>query len=221
MKQSISRLIHFASAAALTAVSCAATADEAEIFVGLGNAVTAERPNILFIIDTSGSMTTNVTTQVPFNPSTVYAGTCLADRVYFESGTDASDPPSCTNGNSVPLAAFKCQTALDQMAIFGSYVATPAAQWRGAGPRWRNINGNTAANVWVECQADAGTHGDGVNLTQALGGGCGPGPLDREFGPGDHLDCEQLPTAATCSTPRTTSTGSTTRARLRRAASTS
>ena len=92
MKQSISRLIHFASAAALTAVSCAATADEAEIFVGLGNAVTAERPNILFIIDTSGSMSTNVTTQVPFNPSTVYPGACSSRRVYFESGTDAQRP---------------------------------------------------------------------------------------------------------------------------------
>ncbi len=163
MKQTASRLAHFAGAAALTALACAATADETEIFVGTGNAVSSQRPNILFVMDTSGSMSTDVVTQVPFDPATTYSGSCDANRVYFEQGSNSSSPPACTNANSVPLVAFKCDAALQSFTTAGYYVADRAAQWRGAGPRWRNINGNTGNSVWVECRADAGVHGDGTN----------------------------------------------------------
>jgi hypothetical protein len=55
MNTTANRLLSFAAAAALGAMSCAASADETEIFVGTGNAVSGHA-NILFIIDTSGSM---------------------------------------------------------------------------------------------------------------------------------------------------------------------
>ncbi len=100
MNQTINRLFHFASAAALTALSCAATADETEIFVGAGNSVSSERPNILFIIDTSGSMDTDVVTQVPFDPATDYPGTCADESGLLRSrATNSSNPPACTNTN--------------------------------------------------------------------------------------------------------------------------
>ena len=88
------------------------------------------------------------------------------------------------------------------MAIFGSYVADRAAQWRGAGPRWRNINGNTGNNVWVECQADAGMHGDGVNLTKLWAADAGQGPWTANSAQADRPGLRTMPTAATCSTPR-------------------
>jgi len=163
MKQTTTRLFHFAGAAALTALACAATADEAEIFVGTGNAVSNQRPNILFIMDTSGSMNTNVVTQVPFNPATTYPGSCSSSRVYFQLGSNSSNPPSCTNANSVPLVAFKCNAAIQAFTTAGFYVADRAAQWRGNPLRWRGINGNTSNSFWVECRADAGIHGDGMN----------------------------------------------------------
>jgi len=176
MSKTTTRLLSFASAAALAALGCAASADEAEIFVGTDNAVSNERPNILFVIDTSGSMSTNVVTQVPFNPAVTYPGTCDPTRVYFQTGSNSSNPPSCTNNTSVPLVAFKCNTALTNMALSGYYVADRAAQWRGSGPRWRNINGNTGAAVWVECRADAGVHGNGVNVTNLWAADAGNGP---------------------------------------------
>ncbi len=176
MNQTIKRLVHIAGAAALSALNVAAMADETEIFVGVGNAATSERPNILFIIDTSGSMSTNVVTQVPFKPTTTYPGTCAANRVYLQQGSNSSNPPSCTSANSVPLVAFKCNAALQAFTTAGFYIADRAAQWRGAGPRWRNIQGNTANNVWVECRADAGVHGDGVNLTRLWAADAGSGP---------------------------------------------
>jgi type IV pilus assembly protein PilY1 len=170
------RYFRLASASLLLTLAGAAAADETEIFTGSGNIVSAQLPNILFIVDSSGSMRTDVVTQVPFDPATTYAGTCSASRVYFIQGTNSSTPPNCSDNNSVPLAAFKCNTALQAMATTGYYVADRAAQWRGSGPRWRNINGNTAATVWVECKADAGLHGDGVNLTKRWAADAGNGP---------------------------------------------
>ncbi len=176
MKHTATRFLNFASAAALTALSCAATADEAEIFVGTGNAASNQRPNILFIIDTSGSMDTDVVTQVPYNPATVYPGSCSSSRVYFVAGSNSSSPPACSNNTSVPLVAFKCNAALQSMALSGYYVADRAAQWRGTGPRWRGITGNTGNSVWVECKADAGVHGNGVDLVKLWAADAANGP---------------------------------------------
>jgi type IV pilus assembly protein PilY1 len=182
MNKTVRNLVHFAGAAALTALNCAATADETEIFVGVGNSVSSERPNILFVIDTSGSMSTDVVTQVPFNPATVYPGTCSATRVYLQQGNNSSNPPSCTNANSVPLVAFKCNAALQSFATAGFYIADRAAQWRGSGPRWRNVQGNTGNSVWVECRADAGIHGDGVNASRLWAADAGNGPWTANAG---------------------------------------
>src|SRR6188768_1196514 len=100
MNKTANRLLSFAAAAALGAMSCAASADETEIFVGTGNAVTGQRPNILFIIDTSGSMSTSVLTQDPFDPATTYSGPCNTGRVYYAAGSDANNAPNCSNNNS-------------------------------------------------------------------------------------------------------------------------
>ncbi len=162
MNQAIRRSLRLAGAATLLALTGAAWADETEIFTGALNAVTAQRPNILFVIDTSGSMDTEVVTQVPFDPADSYPGGCSTNRVYFQRGSDSSDPPNCADSSSVPLAAFSCDAALQAMAVNG-YSLERAGQWRGSPRRWRGINGGTGSTTWVECFADAGLHGDGVN----------------------------------------------------------
>ena len=58
------------ASAAFCALAGIAGADEAEIFVGTGNAVTSQRPNILLIMDTSGSMDEDVQTQAPYTAAT-------------------------------------------------------------------------------------------------------------------------------------------------------
>ncbi|HXV08551.1 MAG TPA: hypothetical protein VD791_11015, partial [Burkholderiales bacterium] len=67
MKPTTTRSFRIAASAALLALAAPALADDAEIFVGTGSVVSSQRPNILFVMDTSGSMSTNVTTQVPYN----------------------------------------------------------------------------------------------------------------------------------------------------------
>jgi len=178
MKQTATRIANFAGAVALTALTCLAHADESEIFVGTGNSVSNQRPNILFIMDTSGSMSTNVVTQVPFDPATTYAGSCNPNRVYFRSGSDSNSPPSCSNSNSVPLAAFKCNAASLAFPTAGYYIADRAAQWRTVSgqTRWRSITITGSNTAWVECRADAGVHGDGVNLTRLWAANPNAGP---------------------------------------------
>jgi type IV pilus assembly protein PilY1 len=168
-KQNAGRFIRSATcaaSAALCVLAGVAGADETEIFVGTGNAVSNQRPNILFIMDTSGSMDEDVETQVPFNPADDYPGTCADNVIYYEQGSNSSDPPSCTDTNSVPVANFKCDAGTQAMTVGGYYVADRAAQWRGSPKRWRGINGSNAADAWVECRADAGLHGNGVNTTK-------------------------------------------------------
>jgi type IV pilus assembly protein PilY1 len=173
MKHPTTRIFHSALAAA-SAVLCAlagiASADESEIFVGTGNAVSSQRPNILLIMDTSGSMDEDVVTQVPYDPAAVFDGDDdRDDRIFYSQGSNSSDPPDCNNANSVPAALFKCDAGLQTMAVAGYYIAAQAAQYRAnnAGTkRWRNVNGSNTADAWVECRADAGDHGDGVNNTR-------------------------------------------------------
>ena len=58
-----------AAAAVVLLANTPAIADDTELFVGAAVAAPPSRPNILFVLDTSGSMDTNVTTQVSFDPA--------------------------------------------------------------------------------------------------------------------------------------------------------
>jgi type IV pilus assembly protein PilY1 len=180
MKPTVTRILPLAVAsfATLAALSGLARADEAEIFFGTGNAVSNARPNILFIMDTSGSMSTDVTTQVPFDPATTYSGSCNANRVYFRSGNNSNSPPSCSDSASIPAASFKCNVASQQFLTAGYFIAGRAAQWRRASGqwRWRSITITNSNTAWVECQDDAGVHGDGADLAElwAADGNNGP-----------------------------------------------
>jgi len=179
MNKTATRLFSFGAAAMLTAMSFASLADETEIFVGTGNAVSGQLPNILFIIDTSGSMDTNVVTQDPFDPATTYAGPCDTTRVYYSSGSDANNLPNCSNTNSsVPAAAYKCAASAAGFATVGYYLADRAAQWRTQGKKtqWNSINVNNSNTAYVECRADAGIHGDGVNLLKLWATDAATGP---------------------------------------------
>src|SRR5688572_22674719 len=164
------RALSCMASAALCVLAGVAGADESEIFVGTGNAVSSQRPNILFIMDTSGSMDEDVVTQVPFDPAVVFPGNSNCNgRIFYAQGSSSSTPPSCNDSNSVPAANFKCDAGAQTMAVSGFYVAAQGAQYRAdsAGvKRWRNINGSNAADAWVECRADSGVHGGGVDMTR-------------------------------------------------------
>ncbi|MGC3982267.1 MAG: PilC/PilY family type IV pilus protein [Steroidobacteraceae bacterium] len=87
----------------------AAMADDTEIFYG--STATASAPNIMLILDTSGSMDTNVTTAVAYDAGTTYtwsAGSCDSSYVYYATN---STVPTCSTTNRVLATQFYCSPA--------------------------------------------------------------------------------------------------------------
>jgi type IV pilus assembly protein PilY1 len=108
----------------------AAFADDSEIFIGTSNSGVA--PNILFILDTSGSMRTEVREQrPPYDPATTYTGTCLSDRLYTLSSNTTALPNGCDADGMgfVDLALMDCDSATSPLATVGRYTGR-FVQWR-------------------------------------------------------------------------------------------
>jgi len=166
MRSFIHRISGLLASAALTlVVATPAAADDTEIFVPQGGS--SVKPNVLFILDTSGSMNTEVITEsAPYDPLTTYAGSCNTGRVYWlrDQGSPLL-PPSCdgSNDNWFNLTQMKCITALNEMTLAGRSSTLRAAQFDTGDVRWEQIRA-TVKNLPVECRSDAGVHGDGVNV---------------------------------------------------------
>ncbi|MGH8236825.1 MAG: hypothetical protein ACREXP_07350, partial [Steroidobacteraceae bacterium] len=153
--------------AATTAVlaSAGAYADDTEIF--RGNPNNAAAPNIMLILDTSGSMGSNTISPIAYAPGTTYAGTgdCsgIGGRVYWSTN---SNVPDCDSDNWFLLTDLKCAAALTTTALGtggnGSYLDR-FIRWRtnsnNSNRSWRTLSTNGNPND-VECLADNGNDGD-------------------------------------------------------------
>jgi len=147
---------------ALLAVGCAsvAFADDTEIFVG--QTTTAASPNIMFIMDTSGSMGTNVVTTAPFDPASDYVGrgtgACsgLSGHVFYATG---STVPRCNSNAWFPVANQLCSAATAVLSDGGTGVYGPdnLIRWRGnsGNRRWQSGNFNGSGASDVDCQSDS------------------------------------------------------------------
>ena len=143
------------------AVGSPVYADDTEIFVATPNSTGADKPNILFILDSSGSMRTIERTQEPYNASIDYPGNCQSNRYYW---TDSGSAPECGSDNNqyIDKDKFVCAQAVPQMATAGWYTDTMAQYRRNRGNwRWRKLRRRN--NRIVECENDSGSHGEGVD----------------------------------------------------------
>jgi type IV pilus assembly protein PilY1 len=187
MNRKIPRWTMLTACAALSALSgMAVHADDTEIYLGQPTTAAEGRPNILFIIDTSGSMAGEVSTQVAYDPATVYDGDCPQGRIYWKSATAnlRSVPVSRDNCELrddddatgwVDADKFLCKTAKDVIDLNGFQPVTRTAQWRPAqtpsNRKWSQLrrpnDGNNANANPVECADDSDPskmdppHGDG------------------------------------------------------------
>ncbi|MGB8326155.1 MAG: PilC/PilY family type IV pilus protein, partial [Steroidobacteraceae bacterium] len=134
-----------------------ALADDTEIFVNQA-AANGVRPNVLLILDTSGSMNSFVEGgKKPYDPARVYAGQCDATRLYFRRG--GGTPPDCGTGQttqSVPSSASACASATSSLASVGLWLGR-IAQWDPTQLQWGMLR--NGASLPLECEADAGTNG--------------------------------------------------------------
>src|SRR5882757_4465619 len=94
MRISKSTLSFIYTTAALLLTAVSAYADDTEIFNI--TATTPTNPNILFILDTSGSMGSGVYTTPTYDAATTYSNTsgspCDATKIYYEKGATT---PTC------------------------------------------------------------------------------------------------------------------------------
>jgi type IV pilus assembly protein PilY1 len=145
-----------------------AVADDSELFIGTSTAAGAQ-PNILLVIDNSISMRDDVRTQGDFvhDPLNLYpAGTsgCRADRVYYVIGS--APQPACNTSQWFYLSALKCDAALQKFVTVGYYTDYVAQYDDSSDRRWEALStSSTRRDNAVECQDDAGVHGDGINTT--------------------------------------------------------
>jgi type IV pilus assembly protein PilY1 len=139
----------------------AAWGDDTELFVGMASASSASRPNILLIIDNSGSMGDEILTQDTYNPASTYAGTCSTSVIYWRTNTGT--PPDCATARYFNNTAMMCQAGLTSLASAGEFT-DQMAQYNDStgrnGKTWGSIS-QFQRNRLVECQDDNGVHGDG------------------------------------------------------------
>jgi type IV pilus assembly protein PilY1 len=140
MRSQRSRLLTISISALLASSIClTAFADDSEIF---GSAATTPLPpNILFILDTSGSMDSHVYKRADFNPSNPYNSTythaCDDSLIYYETGTNipTCGSPAVTRGRvtipEIPASPSFAKTALKCMAANNSLWGTSTINAKG------------------------------------------------------------------------------------------
>jgi type IV pilus assembly protein PilY1 len=165
----------------LTLAAGAALADDTEIFFNTN--VNGANANVMFILDTSGSMNDVVTSQVAYDSTQTYtadrcAGNFATDRVYYGTGGTL---PSCGSTNYILNTSFKC---VDASAVLASGAGTATAGYYAGSAliQWGPITVNTGTRrrpilttvyEWqpslgitngtdVECRNDNGVAGRGT-----------------------------------------------------------
>ena len=151
------------AATVLVLGSAGAYADDIEIF--LGNPSNLAAPNIMLILDTSGSMGSNTISPVPYDRNFTYGGTgnCsgIANRVYWSTNNNV---PDCDSGNWFDISLLKCAAALTGNALgtggTGAYLDR-FVRWRGNNNSrsWQTLSNNNNPQE-VECRADNGIDGN-------------------------------------------------------------
>lgn len=161
-----------ASCVYIIAAAVPALADDTELLLLNPSAVAQSKPNIMFIMDTSGSMDSEEETVRPYDSSEPNTGLCDTNKLYW---TAVDVVPVCDgSGNeiqSIDKSAFMCEAANRRLSGIGSYSNT-LVQWRGTpfsfsgGTSgsvywWQDLDPNNGVD-FVECLEDRMDHGDGT-----------------------------------------------------------
>ena len=155
---------------ALTA-GAPAFADDTELLLVAPPDPSLLKPNVIFILDTSGSMKEIQETGAPYDPNADYSahGSCDRNNMYY---SEDGSVPVCSGGNTlyVDKESWNCAAADVQVAGVGSYTGVlvqyrdPEEDLDGDGfdddddKQWLPLEpGNSSDDV--ECEADSGAHG--------------------------------------------------------------
>jgi type IV pilus assembly protein PilY1 len=161
------------------AMTCGAPAiaDDTELLLVAPPDPTQLKPNVIFVLDTSGSMDTVQEIGAAYDSLTDYSafGSCERDSFYYLDGAAAAGTvPVCDASNIRILdkTAFKCAASVTQIAGVGSFTNGMVQYRIGASglSEWSDLLPGNEDDI-VECFDDSGVHGDGrASLVYAASG---------------------------------------------------
>ncbi len=152
---------------ALALLASVANADDTELFVtGFDAPASCNIPNVLFIVDNSGSMGAQVETQVSWDPQQSFDGCFDANTIYY---TQTGELPECGATQNFPKADNFCAAADERLALVGRYDNLYRG-WDADRERWLTLeefvagDGEPAPPPFpVDCEMDRGLHGNGTS----------------------------------------------------------
>jgi len=139
-------------------------AEDVELLLSTPAASDAAKPNILFIIDSSGSMTTVESSQEPYDGSNTYSGPCDLSKYYWSS---TSSIPTCGDQYKFNKSVFYCESGVARARSAGSYTDTMVMYFKYNNRwKWREPSRSQQSSV-VDCKNDSGVHGSNTDPTGA------------------------------------------------------
>ncbi len=148
--KSKAKLLTSSVAFALSLGTGLVVADDTEIFF---NTTASEiRPNILFVLDNSGSMAADVTTTSSYDSSQTYSGDAEAGSIWYLDQNTLY---------GYPAAANKCNDITERFQSTGRVIGYRMASWRS--DRWRDpsiYSSSRGSSNFLECEHDSGLHGE-------------------------------------------------------------
>ena len=149
------------AAGALLTVMAAppSAADDTELLVLNPTTLPEDRPNILFVIDTSGSMGSWELVQEDYDPDEDYSGSCDEDMLYWTTNTGAE--PDCSLSIArIDKDDFYCDRATPELRATGAYIdkLVQYREYPDDDEQWARLDPSEESEP-VECARDAGIHG--------------------------------------------------------------
>jgi type IV pilus assembly protein PilY1 len=177
----LDRLIQAICMAALLALPGIApvNARDTDVYLMSPTVSRDDSPNVMIILDNSGSMDTNITSRAAYDPAIDYCtgdldtligaganagkpSNCasISGRVYWSFGSTPT-PPGTSSDRWFAASKNKCLDSASALASSGFYGGTKIAKWHGSGNRgWRTLRDYEDGDMThVDCQADGSANG--------------------------------------------------------------
>lgn len=157
-------VLSLAALACLWGGSERALADDSEVFTSAAfTSGSGARPNILLVLDTSGSMNSLVDR---YDPSVTYTGPCPTGRVYWRTENSEAPPDCATTTQWIDATANTCNAANAGFASNGWWRGR-TQQFNPAVNQWQNARIGAARSHTdpFECSNDSGNHGQTTGST--------------------------------------------------------
>ena len=146
-------------------------AEDIEIYKSTGATTSTTQANVLFVLDTSGSMGSSVYTRPDYNPATNYTGCFDPAHVYRYTDSLNHADRYCRGWDwwhqisdlgQVERSAVVCADAasLDTVGYYTGRVSQYTSN------RWRDRIATNQLTAYIECENDSGVHGENSSSTR-------------------------------------------------------